>query len=124
MLTKFARLTLIAAGLASVPAAAAPQQPWLNMTQTDDEIAARISYADLDLKSPSGAQALHYRVGYASNEICSSALDDGVRRTNYSIASRNCTMDLVAANRSQVDNVLRRSRVQIEVTSLIISFGR
>ena len=124
MLKTLAQASLIAAAMAAAPAIAGTPQPWLTMTESGDDISASVSYADLDLKSPVGAQALHQRMSYASNEICSVANDDGMRRTNFLIATRNCGADLVAATEPQVRNVLRRARVQVEVTSLIISFAR
>lgn len=55
-----AAFAAVAAGLAAVPAAA----------ETPDEVSVTVSYADLDVTHPAGAEALDKRIGAAVDKVC------------------------------------------------------
>jgi UrcA family protein len=54
----------------SVAAAAVAGTPRLSLAAADGLPARTVSYADLDLTKPSGAQALYHRISVAAQQVC------------------------------------------------------
>jgi UrcA family protein len=80
-------LGLLAA--ASLPAMAGNVTEVTEVTATAivEPTSVVVSYADLDLSSPEGVEALHYRIANAAREACGSA--DLRRVGSLQIANRN-----------------------------------
>ena len=114
------KLVLLGAISLAIPAAAGAKQPWLDISQNDEAIAARISFADLDLRSQAGVQSLHHRVGYAAREVCVLQVDNKQPLSVAVPTRRNCSMEMINAARPQINRALGAGP-RVEVISLVIS---
>lgn len=96
--------SLCLAVAATAPQAAVAQQTTV-VTAPTDSFTEKVGYADLDLRSPSGRQALLSRVGKAVNSVCSDAL--GPSPIFY--AQTSCRNWTWAHSRPQVDRAFDRA---------------
>lgn len=92
-------LAILAAGLLGLAASAAGAQN--SMTVTDDVPSISVSYADLDLASEQGTQALYKRIVSAASRVCAENQGPGL---GFVAAVRRCTSEAVARAVSDVNS--------------------
>jgi UrcA family protein len=80
-------------GLA-VAAAAAASTPRVALAAADGLPARTVSYADLDLTKPSGAQALYRRISVAAQQVCTIA---GYRDLQEKVNEQRCVAQAIDA---------------------------
>lgn len=90
---KFSLTAMIA--LASASAAAAQQPPIV----VDGAPTAHVSYADLNLQTSEGRQALDGRIRRAAKELC---IETGVVTLNRVMMGRKCLAEAIASARPQI----------------------